>query len=243
MTTAERVDAALAAHSLAMNLGRTADALAQTSRLRDLRPDSHAYLRLRVFDALYGDGDIAAGSEAARTLGAPIDSLFRALPRAGSRIAADACTVAQWRLAHGDTSEVRAIIALLRARDMRRDDQPVSVAPAVCGDLLGATLAVNTGRPDARQRVDRLDRLVLTSAVAGYASQYANIGISRLYAALGYRQQALAALQKRSYMAGWPAYLGATWRAESPLAQAAGNSQRAVTSRRRIAALRTVAMR
>src|SRR6185436_2146815 len=56
-TTADKVDAVLAAHSMAMNQGRFDDAIAATTRLHSLRPDSDAHLRLRVLDALYGDAD------------------------------------------------------------------------------------------------------------------------------------------------------------------------------------------
>lgn len=240
-TTHQRVEAVLAAHSFALNLGRSADAVSLTTRLRTLRPDSHAYLRLRVLDALYGAGDTVAAANAARQLAVPVDSLFGRLPLVRNRVAADACVLAQWRIAHGDTSNIRAIVALLRGPDMRLDDQPVSAAPHACGDLLEASLAVATKQPNALALVDRLDGFVLTSAVAGNVSQYANLAVSRMFTTLGHPRRALAALRKRAYMAGWPAYLGATWQSESRLAQTTGDVRRATTSHQRFSALRTVA--
>jgi hypothetical protein len=228
-TTSERVDAALAAHSLALNTGRPADALVQANRLRDLRPDSHAFLRLRMLDALYGGGDSLAGHDAARALDAPLDSVFRDFPLVRSRGAADACVLGQWRLAHADTTDVQSMLQLLRA-SQRRDDQLVSAAPWVCADLIEAQLAVATGRRDALARVDRLDALVLTSAVAGNASLYANIALARMYSALGHPHRALATLRRRTYMAGWPAYLATAWREEAALARAIGDGARAERS-------------
>jgi DNA-binding SARP family transcriptional activator len=241
MDSEQRVDAVLAAHSLALNLGRSADAIAQTTRLRRLRPESHAYLRLRVLDALYGGGDTAIANNAARELAAPVDSMFREFPLMKSRAAADACVLAQWRLARHDTSEVRAIVALLRVPDMRRDDQPVSAAPHACADLVEASLAVALKQSDALARIDRLDDLVLTSAVAGNVSVYASVAVSRMYAALGHPRRALVALRKRAYMEGWPAYLATTWRDESRLARIVGDVRRAAVSQQRYVALQTVA--
>ncbi|HEV7994604.1 MAG TPA: BTAD domain-containing putative transcriptional regulator, partial [Gemmatimonadaceae bacterium] len=63
-----RIDVALAEHSLAVNRGRVADALEATTRLRRIQPGADAWLRLRVLDGLYADGDSAAAEEAARTL-------------------------------------------------------------------------------------------------------------------------------------------------------------------------------
>ena len=235
---AERVDATLAAHSLALNTGNTAEALAQTTRLRDLRPDSHAYLRLRVLDALYAAGDTTAARVAATELAAPVDSLFRDFPLLRTRVAADACVLAQWRLAHRDTAEVRAIISLLRARDVGRADQPIAAAPAICGDLVEAQIATLAKRREAAALVDRLDGLVLTSAVAGNLSQYANIAISRMYIELGNPRRALTAIRKRDYMSGWPAYLGTVWRDELRLARLVGDSRRAIATDDRISGLR-----
>jgi DNA-binding SARP family transcriptional activator len=234
-TTAERVDLVLAAHSLALNTDRTADALAQTRKLQELRPDSHGYLRLRVLDALYGNGDTLAARQAAVGLELPPDSLFRDFPLIKLRATADVCILAQWRLSHGDTTGVRAIVHLLRTADPRPTEQLVSATPGVCADLVEATLAVVNKQSDAIALVDRLDDLVLTSAVAGNASSYANIAISRLYVTLGQPSRAFETLRRRTYMAGWPAYLATVYREEEPLARAAGDTRRADVSKQRLA--------
>ena len=77
---------------------------------------------------------------------------------------------------------------------------------------------------------------MLTSAVAGNASSYANIAISRLYVTLGQPSRAFATLRRRTYMAGWPAYLLTVYREEEPLARLTGDTRRADASLQRLAA-------
>ncbi|HEY5060892.1 MAG TPA: hypothetical protein VII52_05110 [Gemmatimonadaceae bacterium] len=223
-TTDERVDALLGEHSLELNAQHTVNALASTSALHQLRPESHAYLRLRVLDALYGAGDANAAAAAARALGASRDPVFAEFPSAGARRAADACVVGQWRLAHGDTAAIAGIIQLLSHRSPLREPPPVSAAPGVCAMLLSAWLSTTLARPDAFARTARLDSLVLTSAVAGNASLYAHIALSRMFRALGHPRHALAAVQKHSYLSGWPAYMRTTWREEADLAHLLRNA-------------------
>ncbi|MGH7616322.1 MAG: hypothetical protein ACREPM_03765 [Gemmatimonadaceae bacterium] len=236
-TTKERVEMTLAAHSMALITNHPAEALALTVRLEQLRPDSHGYLRLRVIDALYGNGDPVAARDAARELSAPLDSSFRGFSLLRVRAEADVCIVGQWKLAHRDTTNFQAMLRVLRSADLRRDEQLISAAPDVCADLLEASLAVATKRREARQLVDRLDELVLTTAVAGNASMYANIAIARMYTALGEPDRALTALRRRTYMAGWPAYLATVWREEARLARVTGDQRRATQSTRRLVSL------
>jgi DNA-binding SARP family transcriptional activator/tetratricopeptide (TPR) repeat protein len=241
-STRERVDLVLAAHSLELNLGHAASALSQTAELKRLRPDSHAYLRLRILDALYGGGDSAAAAGAARELNSPPDSALEAFSVTRSRIAADACVLAQWHMAHGDTAEVGVALAQLRAPDLVRDRQPVTASPSVCGDLIEAQRAVLSKDRRALALVDRLDQLVLSAAVAGNASEYAHIAVSRMYAALGHPRRALSALRRRTYMSGWPTYLATVWRDESRLAGLVGDERRVAVSTGRVAALRAASI-
>jgi hypothetical protein len=241
-STDERVDLVLAAHSLDLNLGRADDALSKTRELQRLRPDSHAYLRLQVLDALYGTGDSVVAQRASRGLIAPRDSAFDVFPTVRMRLAADACVLEQWRLAHGDTSDAGNVLAMLRSPDLVRDRQPVTASPAVCADVIEAMRAVQLHDRRALALVDRLDQLVLSSAVAGNASEYAHIAVSRMYVALGRPHQALDALRRRTYMSGWPTYLATTWRDESRLAQQVGDGERAAVSTERIEALRAASL-
>ena len=237
-TIAEALDAVLARHSLTVNQGNAADALDATRRLHALRPDSHAYLRLRVLDALYGHGDTTAGNVAARELSATVDRASDGFPLERRRRAADGCVVAQWRLARRDTTGVRRIVAFLRGQENPGTSQPVSAAPAVCAELLDAAFAVVRGEGDAVRRLARLDSLSLTTAVAGDAAAYEHILIARLYRSLGHPDRALAAIRRRGFMLGWPRYLLTTWREERELASEVGDLAGALNAERALSALR-----
>lgn len=216
--TSERVEIAVAHHSLALNEGRLRDARNALDRIKDLQPGSGAHLRLQVLDALYA----GVGQSAAAAAAADLARRVAAQPAARAVDAADACVLAQWRLARGDTAGVQAAVAGLRAAT---DAEPHYVAvvapPAACADLLDAALAVTVGRGDARAVVARLDSLALTDAVAGDAAAYAPLLIARLHSRLGDTAGALAAIRKRTYMVGWPRYLAATLREEGAYAAAA----------------------
>lgn len=220
----EAVDAALADHSLSLNQGRRADALAATRRLRQLRPDSHAFLRLRVLDALYGQGDSVVAASAARELESTAEPDLSRFPLERRRRLADGCVLAQWKLAHADTTGVHRIIRRLETEPTRHDLAPVSASPVVCAELVEAAFAVATHDRNALALLTRLDSLALTSAVAGNAADYAHILIARLYRETGHPHHALAAIRKHGYMLGWPAYLTTAWREEWHLAEAIGDT-------------------
>jgi hypothetical protein len=101
----------------------------------------------------------------------------------------------------------------------------VSAAPGVCADLVDVSLAVASRSRDAHARVRQLDSLVLTPQVAGDASAYAYILISRLHERLDDAPGALAAIRRRSYMTQWPRYLASSLRAEGRLAQRTGDRE------------------
>jgi hypothetical protein len=218
-----RVDLLLAEHSLALNQGRVADALAATTRLRRLQPGTEAWLRLRVLDALYADGDSASAEEAARALAELTSAAPLNVPTTWDSWLANACVIAQWRLARGDTTAVRSTVSILRGRRTINPATGVSATPEACAELLDASLAVATQRRDARTRVRHLDSLVFTPQVAGDASTYAPIVVARLFERLGDQAGALRAIRKRAYLSGWPRYLAASWREEGRLAELAGD--------------------
>jgi DNA-binding SARP family transcriptional activator/tetratricopeptide (TPR) repeat protein len=230
---------ALAAHSLAVNRGRPHDALAVTTRLRRATPGSHAWLRLRVLDALYAEGDSASASAAANEL-AELSGAGRASASTSSETwLADACVLAQWRLARGDTAGVRTTIAAL-ASALPHETTPILVRaqPNACAVLLDASLAVATAAPDAAARLQRVDSMVFTPQVAGDAVAYAPLLLARLYERRGSAPLALRAVRRRTYMSGWPRYLANTWAMEARLAAQVGDSTGAVTATRRFLSLR-----
>ena len=236
---ADVANVALAEHSLAMNRGRPRDALAATSRLRRALPGSHAWLRLRVLDALYADGDRAAAETAAKQL-AELTEVGPASPSTGSDAwFADACVLAQWRLAHDDTTRVQEFITRLDAvRDPVTSPAFVSPSPNACVTLLDVALAVVQGRTDATRRLHQVDSLVFTPQVAGDAVAYAPLLLARLYERRGAHELALRAVRRRVYLSGWPRYLANAWLREAQLATQTGDSVGAMAAYQRFLAIR-----
>jgi tetratricopeptide (TPR) repeat protein len=229
----------LAEHSVAMNRGRPRDALAATTRLRRALPSSHAWLRLRILDALYADGDSAAAAAAGRELTALTDPGPSRSTASSATWLSDICVLAQWRLSHGDTVGVReSINALASAQSVTPSPFPVSAAPNACATLIDAALAVVDGRPDAQLRLLRVDSLVFTPQVTGDAVTYAPLLLARLHERRGNTALALQALQRRPYMSGWPRYLANTWLEEARLTMQMGDSTGARLAYRQFLALR-----
>ena len=226
-TLAERVDATLAAHSLALERGSTSEALEATTRLRRLLPASRAWLRLRVLDGLYGDGDASAATAAADSLAGAMGSAPFQTSGTSEGWLADACVLSQWRLLHGDTARVAGTIARLRRWRDAGSALVVSTAPRACAELLDALHAAVDGRREARQRAARLDSLVFTPQVAGDASVYAALTVARIHEMLGDSRRALDALRKARPAASWPRYAAAALRQEGRLAETLGDTARA----------------
>jgi len=234
------IDALLAEHSLAVNAGRPVLALDVTEQLEDVQPGWRAHLRLRILDAIYADGAAGrvdhvedAAEELSRLVGGGATS-----PAAEAIRLADACVVAQWRLSRGEVRGVAAIVGMLRSAQAPRIPVPIGANPLACAEIVDAKLAVATRQPDALQRVSRLDSLMLSGPAVGDAGTYAHIVIAQLYERLGHPDQALAAIRRRVYMAGWPRYLATARREEGRLALALGDRQRAMEVLGRYLALR-----
>ena len=233
------VDVVMAAHSLALNEGRPATALALTQNLQTLEAGSRAYLRLRVLDGLYGDGDTTAAATAVRSLAEYADA-----PAASSRDAralqlADMCIIEQWRVWHGMMQGATPVIATLRSSPLPRVVVPLSPNQVACGDILDAMVSVLTQQPDAFRAVVRLDSLMLGGPAVSDAGTYAHIVVARLYERLGEPRRALEAIRNRTYMVGWPRYLATARRQEGRLAALLGDREGAVNSYGRYLALRS----
>jgi DNA-binding SARP family transcriptional activator/tetratricopeptide (TPR) repeat protein len=236
----ERVDAVMAEHALALNEGRVRDALAATDRLAELRPGTRGHLRLRVLDALYGDGRADAAESAARALQRAVGTAPASEPSARAMQLADACVVAQWRLAQGDTATVRRTIVQLRGEPLRVAiaAPPAATGAPACAALLEGALAVAQRASDAAGAVARLDSLVFTAGVGGDAATYAPILVARLHARLGDARAAHEAVRRRTYMAVWPRYLATALRDEGRYAALAGASDSSRAAYARFLALR-----
>lgn len=228
---AEKRDAIMAAHSLANNRGRPRAARALADQMTTVVADARAPLRLRVLDALYAQGDTALATTAAVQLER---NTTPSVTETVSNAPEDACVLAQWRLAHDDTSGVTRAIATLHTATRGDDAGPA----AGCAALLETWLAVATARPDARDRLDRAATLAFTPVVTGQVSAYAPLLLARLYEQLGQRRRAIEVLRRRPYMSGWPAYLATAWAEEGRLAEAMADSASARRAYERYLALR-----
>ena len=233
-----RLQALLGAHSLALNEGQLDDVVDATARLRALQPESRAYLRLGVLDALYGDGDSVVARDAARRL----DDITRGglAATAGTSAAwlADRCVLTQWRLQHGDSTGAMQVIRDLRSHPAPGDLPAVAAAPVACADLLEGWLAVTSRSSTAAARVARLDSLAFTPHTAGDAIAYAPLLLARLHEQQGDARGALRAIRRRAYLTGWPRYLATALRVEGRLAL-----QEADTAGARVACERYLALR
>jgi hypothetical protein len=237
---AERIEAALAEHALALNEGRIRDALAASSRLADLVPAAHPELRIRALDALYGDGDLRAGEAAARALERVAASRPATDPSARAIQLSDACVLAQWRLQRGDTTQVRHVIERLRADPLQTVVHlpAASAGPAACAELLEGALAVEQQGAAAAAAVAGLDSLAFTAAASGDAVTYAPLLIARLHERLGDPRAALEAVRRRADPIGWPRYLASALYMEGRYATLAGAPGLARLAYQRYLALR-----
>jgi serine/threonine-protein kinase len=236
----ERVDATLAEHALAVNEGRVREARAAAERLAELQPGARAHLRLRVLDALYGDADSVAADAAAELLRRSATTAPSPEPARRAVQLADACVLAQWQLARGDTAGARRSALTLRDAPASApvDRLPAATTPAACSALLDAAGAVAEGRADAAAAVARVDSLALTTGTSGDAPTYAPVLVARLHARLGDARAAYDAVRRRAYMAGWTPYEATALRDEARYAAQAGLREPAHAALTRFAALR-----
>ena len=234
---ADQLDAILAQHSVALNQGRPILALDLTEQLQELQPDTRAHLRLRVLDALYGDGDGESAQRAASELERVV-RLPAVSPRSRSIKLADECVLEQWRLANGDRRTTRRAIAHLRAAEPFLVTVPLATPPLVCAEILDASYAVEVRSPNALLTLQRLDSLMLTGPAVSDAASYAHLVVGRLYDRLGKPTAALSAIRRRGYMSGWPRYLATARREEARLTLTEGDTTAAALVLRRYLALR-----
>lgn len=151
-------------------------------RIEDLllhagRRDTLGYLKTRVRDGLWWDGDTVAAAQAAAALEARVAA---APPDAATDPAVDAlCVLGEWRLHLGDTRRAASIARRLRALggDGRLGTE---VAPLYCGRLLEAWRATLVGSADAADSVTRLASATAQHPGPGSLLKEGDIILSRL---------------------------------------------------------------
>jgi DNA-binding SARP family transcriptional activator/TolB-like protein len=240
MSDAEQMDAALARHSRALNKGDTSSALAITNEIGAIAPGTHPHYRLRVLDAVYGGGSQTAAARAVAELEtyAAKGSKPGAMSADNAVRASDLCVIGQWKLNARDTTGARATLRALRAGASTTFPIPIGAPSAVCADLIDASLTAMSNRGTGMERLAHLDSLMLSGPALGDLMRYANLVIARGYQSIGDNSRALTALQRRSYMRGWPRYRSAGLRMQVNLAEALADSSAMRDASRRLAALR-----
>ena len=237
LSDAEALDIELAYHSRALNSDDFATALAITTRVGAAQPATHPELRLRVLDALYSKGDRDAANAAVDRLQRVADITARLTPADSAVRLADECVLGQWRVAMHDTVGARRAERALRtggAGTPLRFTIPVGSNPSTCAELLDVSLAIEERGPAARDRLAHLDSLMLGGPVVGDAMRYTNLVIARHYQAIGDPVHALAALQRRSFMRGWPRYRATGLRLQIDVATQLGDTAMARSARARL---------
>ena len=189
----------IAEHSMHTLQGRPNAALETTRRMQRVSPATRLHLRLRVLDALYGEGDRVVAAAAARQL--------QADPEVMAGLSVDACALAQWELAIGDTTASRRLIAQGAATGSATQVPAAETRTIVCRALIDAGISVLSADTLTKHRLAQLDSLDFTSIAAGDAATYAHIAIARWYARLGLPAQAFKAIKQEPLPATlWPRY-------------------------------------
>jgi hypothetical protein len=226
------------AHDLALNRGRPAAAVRANARSRDVAASNpRVYLRERVRDALYWDGDsavaVAAVRELARTAFGPTPE--KPSERFGQIV--DLCNVELWRVGHDDLRTLTTSITRLRHAATASPEVPVSGFANACATLLDAIASTRAGRSDAAMAVARLDSLLKTGP-GGFVQDAGNLILARLKEQHGDVRGALAAVRRRETFLTRPLYLSTFLREEGRLAALAGDNDAAIEAYRHYITLR-----
>ena len=231
------------AHILALNRGRPREALAgiKATGEHESREDLHG----RILEALYWDGDTAAGATAVGEL-----ERYSGLPSTRSMEDRDArssdlCVVQQWRLAHGDSAATHAVIERLRSlpSGTRADSLSGTGRIALCTTVLEAWLATIGKRSEAELLLNRLDSLMLTGPEpfleqGDSRTLLPNLILARLRESVGDPRGALSAVRRRIFgLEPW--FLSTYLREEGRLAVLTGDTTGAIRAYQHYLALRS----
>jgi tetratricopeptide (TPR) repeat protein len=225
-------------HDFALNRGAPEEALHWTDSMRALWPRSHAPLRLRIADGLYGEGDLAAARNAADELISGAEAPSPGDPLGRAEHYADLCSVARWRLAQGDAGFASRAVKQLLGSSRSLDSTDVSIHDHWCAIVLQA-LQLSARHPTTGDSVEwrALDSLMRSGPRPleilqrnGFFRSFAYAGllVSHLREARGDLAGALDAVRRRPYQAAGTTYLASYLLHEGRLAAMAGDRQGAI---------------
>jgi hypothetical protein len=206
--------------------GRPSEA-AEAARRGDMWP------LLRVQAALFSSGDSLDGARAYQELVERAADAGAAGPN-GSEL----CAAALWDFEHRRPDRVDAAMRQLRDRNADRNPNWPPIPEMVCSQLLDAATAQRRGDADAGERINRLDRLLLTRP---YRLSWENLFLARLLEGEGEYARASAAAGRFAYFIGGAVGrpLAPTFREAGRLAELAGDTERAIDQYSRYLTLRS----
>jgi hypothetical protein len=223
---------------LALNGGRPHEAARALAGNLDA-PDVSVGLAIR--EALYWGGDTSVAAEAAWRL-VPYAADVTARGQAAQNHIQSLCTLASWRLAHGDQRFTEAAMRRLRRVVViglaPSDSIAVTQYATLCAALLDATRAAALHLANARAALERADTAARTYDVG--QSLGANLVVARVAEAQGNLPFALRAVRRRAggydLLPTW--YLSTFLREEGRLAALTGDTAGAIRAYRHYLALR-----
>jgi serine/threonine-protein kinase len=227
------------AHDLALNRGRPSAAVVANARSRDAASaaGTRVYLRERVRDALYWDGDSVAAEAAVRELERTAFGPVPEKPADRFGQIVDLCNVELWRAGHDDARTLSSSVARLRHAAASTTEMPLTGFAHSCATLLDAVAAAHAGRSDAPVALARLDSLLKTGP-GGFVQDAGNLILARLKERRGDVRGALAAVRRRETFLTRPLYLSTFLREEGRLAALAGENDAAIEAYRHYLTLR-----
>jgi serine/threonine-protein kinase len=233
----DRAVALMNAHDLALNRGRPSAAMRANTRAQEAAANARVFLRERVRDALYWDGDSTAAAAAVRELER---TAFGPTPeKPGERFGqiVDLCNVELWRAGHDDTRTVASSVDRLRGLAKTLQQPGIVSFANSCAILLDAVAATSSVRSDAATAVAALDSMLRTGP-GGFVQDAGNLILARLKEQGGDVRGALAAVRRRETFLTRPLYLSTFLREEGRLAALAGESDAAIEAYRHYLTLR-----
>jgi len=194
----------------------------------------------RMFAATFWDGDSTAGAaqyaetKPLLTAPPPTDASDR---RAWVTALFD---LAQYELAHGDTTHAGRVIGQLRQLPRVPGNPVESARPSRLALVLDAQLAARAGRPDARQCLESLDSLLRLAPLGLHVRAAGNLVASRLWERAGDLRRAYEAAQRWTPTTGPTegVLLSTHLREQGRLAAALGEREAAIRAYRRYMKLR-----
>lgn len=232
--------------SLALNLGRPRQATANAASLPDETIPADALIL--VVEAMYWDGDSVLARLAVQELprvpttpppiaavAAQMGSIDDLLPDL-----ANTCTLGLWSLHEEDSVRARELAGRLELSSVWNQEER-STFVLTCRRLLDAKVAAIVGDPDAGQKADELERLLLQGYMGNpWVPLAAQLGLARLREEAGDVSGALAVVRRRRLSNSvWSlAGLSSLLREEGRLAEEVGDREGAIRAYRHFLLLR-----